>query len=166
MAQDLMQYDVLVEGALRRVVHDALVRVATRGMPGDHHFYITFRTMDADVVVPQYLREKYPAEMTIVLQHQFDSLQVDDLGFSISLSFNDKREQLRIPFASLNAFADPSVNFGLQFRSGEKANAEADGDAPSKSGPGAPSLNPSAPESDSSSDPGEKVVALDQFRRK
>lgn len=169
MPQDLMQYDVLVEGALRRVVHDALARVAARGMPGEHHFYITFRTMDADVVMPQYLREKYPAEMTIVLQHQFDSLQVDDLGFSISLSFNDKREQLRIPFASLNAFADPSVNFGLQFRSGETANAAAHGDAPSKSGLGAPSLKPSAlaaPEGNSGSDAGEKVVALDQFRRK
>ncbi|MDA0663085.1 MAG: ClpXP protease specificity-enhancing factor SspB [Proteobacteria bacterium] len=164
MAQDLMQYDVLVEAALRRVVHDALVRVSTRGMPGDHHFYITFRTMDPDVVIPEYLREKYPAEMTIVLQHQYDSLQVDDLGFSISLSFNDKREQLRIPFAALNAFADPSVNFGLQFRSGQSAAADG-GPAPeSKSGP--PSLEPEAPESDNGGDSGEKVVALDQFRRK
>ena len=166
MAQDLMQYDVLVESALRRVVHDALVRVATQGMPGDHHFYITFRTMDPDVVIPQYLREKYPAEMTIVLQHQYDSLQVDEQGFSITLSFNDKSEDLRIPFASLNAFADPSVNFGLQFRSSETPETPAVDETPAEPGPGAPSLEGTPSAAPDSGDPGEKVVALDQFRRK
>lgn len=116
MAQDGMRYDVMVETALRNVVRDALNQAATEGLPGDHHLYITFLTHNSGVEIPDHLREKYPEEMTIVVQHQFWDLKTSDAGFSIKLSFNDITEQLRIPFAAITAFADPSVNFGLQFK--------------------------------------------------
>jgi hypothetical protein len=116
MTEDLMRYDLLVEGALRRVVRQTLARVLADGLPGDHHLYITFATEAANVVLPTYLHEKFPSEMTIVLQHQYRNLAVDEDGFSVSLSFNNVDELLRIPFAAIRAFADPSVNFSLQFR--------------------------------------------------
>jgi hypothetical protein len=116
MTEDLMRYDLLVEGALRRVVRQTLARVLADGLPGDHHLYITFATKAANVVLPIYLHEKFPSEMTIVLQHQYRNLAVGEDGFSVSLSFNNVDELLRIPFAAIRAFADPSVNFSLQFR--------------------------------------------------
>ena len=116
MTQDSMRYDVMVETALRSVVRDALCQAATTGLPGDHHLYITFLTQDDGVDIPDHLREKYPEEMTIVVQHQFWDLETSDTGFSIKLSFNDVTEQLSVPFAAITAFADPSVNFGLQFK--------------------------------------------------
>lgn len=105
----------MVETAMRSVVRQALEKARTDGLPGDHHFYITFRTDHPDVIVPQRLRERYPEEMTIVLQHQFWDLNADADGFEVDLSFNQKMEHLRIPFDALITFADPSVNFGLQF---------------------------------------------------
>jgi uncharacterized protein len=116
MTQDSMHYDVMVETALRSVVRDALNQAASEGLPGEHHLYITFLTQDTGVEIPDHLREKYPEEMTIVVQHQFWDLKTSDMAFSIKLSFNDITEQLRVPFASITAFADPSVNFGLQFK--------------------------------------------------
>lgn len=116
MTQDSMRYDMMVETALRSVVRDALNQAASEGLPGEHHLYITFLTQDTGVEIPDHLREKYPEEMTIVVQHQFWDLKTSDTAFSIKLSFNDITEQLRIPFASITAFADPSVNFGLQFK--------------------------------------------------
>lgn len=116
MTQDSMRYDVMVETALRSVVRGALNQAASEGLPGEHHLYITFLTQDTGVEIPGHLREKFPEEMTIVVQHQFWDLKTSDTAFSIKLSFNDITEQLRIPFASITAFADPSVNFGLQFK--------------------------------------------------
>lgn len=115
MNEDLLGYNEMVEHAMRSVVRQALDRAATTGLPGDHHFYITFRTDHPDTVVPKSLSERYPQEMTIVLQHQFWNLVTDEDGFSVELSFNRKREHLHIPFDALVTFADPSVNFGLQF---------------------------------------------------
>ncbi|MBL4720395.1 MAG: hypothetical protein JKY20_04595 [Alphaproteobacteria bacterium] len=111
-----MRYDLMVEGALRGVVRATLDQIAETGLPGDHHLYITFLTEEPGVEIPDHLRERYPHEMTIVLQHQFWDLITDDIAFSIKLSFNDVPETLRVPFAALTAFADPSVNFGLQFK--------------------------------------------------
>src|SRR3546814_6579618 len=85
-------------------------------MPGDHHLYVTFRTGHPGVAIPQRLRETYPEEMTIVLQHQFFGLEIKDDAFEVTLSFNRSLERLRVPFAALTAFVDPSVNFGLQFQ--------------------------------------------------
>lgn len=115
MAQDLFHYDKMVETALRGVVREALGRASREGLRGSHHFYISFRTSAAGVVLPDYLLAKYPDEMTIVLEHQFWGLEVEDRAFSVTLSFQNRPEQLTIPFAAVTTFADPSVNFGLQF---------------------------------------------------
>lgn len=115
MNEDLLGYNEMVEQAMRSVVRKALDRAAKGGLPGNHHFYITFRTEHPDVMIPNRLKAQYPEEMTIVLQHQFWGLQPDDEGFDVELSFNRQHEHLRIPYAALVTFADPSVNFGLQF---------------------------------------------------
>ncbi len=115
MNEDLLGYNEMVEQAMRSVVRKALERAAKGGLPGNHHFYITFKTDHPDVMIPNRLVDQYPEEMTIVLQHQFWGLQPDDEGFDVELSFNRQHEHLRIPYAALITFADPSVNFGLQF---------------------------------------------------
>ena len=114
-----MRYDILVEAALRRVVHDVLVNVAKDGLIGEQHFYITFRTCDANVAIPEYLASRYPVEMTIVLQYQFYGLEITDNQFQVTLTFNNIPEKLVVPFSSITVFADPSVNFALQFQSVE-----------------------------------------------
>ncbi len=115
--QDAFRYDKMVEKALRNVVKQALDEVVEKGLVADHHFYITFLTKNVGVVLPEYLREKYPGEMTIVLQHQFYDLTVTDEKFSVMLSFNSIPEKLEIPLNAITIFADPSVNFALQFQS-------------------------------------------------
>src|SRR5438309_3617158 len=115
MAQDLFDYPKMVESALRGVMREALARTAREGLPGDHHFYVTFRTHAPGVGIPAYLLGKFPDEMTIVLQHQYRALEVGEDAFSVNLSFQSRSERLKIPFAAVTTFADPSVNFGLQF---------------------------------------------------
>lgn len=115
-SSETLTYDVWVEEALRTVISRALVQIAETGLPGDHHFYVTFLTQDDGVEIPGYLRAQHPNDMTIVLQHQFDDLIVDEDHFEVTLSFNGKSERLVIPFAAVVAFADPSVNFGLQLK--------------------------------------------------
>jgi len=105
----------MMEGALIGIVREALEQVAEDGLPGAHHFYITFRTGDDGVEIDDFLRSRYPEEMTIVLQHQFWDLDVGEDRFSILLSFNDTPSKLVVPYAALTAFIDPSVKFGLQF---------------------------------------------------
>ena len=112
----MLCYDVWIEEALRRVIERALTLATEHGLPGDHHFYITFKTGDDGVEVPPYLRAEHPDEMTIVIQHQFENLIVDADGFAVTLRFNSKPEQLVIPYAAITSFADPSVNFGLQLK--------------------------------------------------
>lgn len=116
MAKDFLRYDEMVEAALRGVVREALERAAKHGLFGGHHFYVSFRSGAPGVELPDYLRERFPAEMTIVLEHQFWDLKVDPSGFEVTLSFQGKPERLVIPFAALTAFADPSVKFHLQFQ--------------------------------------------------
>jgi uncharacterized protein len=115
MAQDLFHYDKMVERALRGVIREALVRAAQEGLRSEHHFYIGFATTAPGVSIPPRLLERYPAEITIVLQHQFWDLQVDDEKFSVSLSFDKQVERLTVPFAAIKSFADPSVEFALAF---------------------------------------------------
>ncbi|MDX1575120.1 MAG: ClpXP protease specificity-enhancing factor SspB [Kiloniellales bacterium] len=119
MGEEGLRYDAMVEQALRGVVRRALSYAAERGLPGDHHFYISFRTNDPGVDIPAQLRSRYPNEMTIVLQHQFWGLDVGEEAFGVTLSFSDVPERLTIPFSAISAFADPSVRFGLQFDSGQ-----------------------------------------------
>lgn len=112
----MLRYDIWVESALRRVIYQSLSTVSEIGLPGDHHFYISFITTDPGVVIPDRLRAQHPNDMTIVLQHQFDDLDVSEEGFGVSLSFGGVKERLEIPYASIISFADPSVSFALQLK--------------------------------------------------
>ena len=114
--EDAFRYDKMVEKALRSVVRQALQEVVEDGLVDDHHFYITFFTDHPGVKLPDYLKDRYPGEMTIVLQHQFYDLEADEEKFSVMLSFNNVPERLTIPLTAITIFADPSVNFALQFQ--------------------------------------------------
>jgi len=123
--KDLLRYDQMVETAMRGVVREALSRTAANGLPGAHHFYITFKTKAPGVGLARPLAEKYPDEMTIVLEHQFWDLDVREDDFAVTLSFNNRPERITIPFLAIAAFADPSVKFGLQFpAAGDAANTD------------------------------------------
>jgi uncharacterized protein len=156
MPQDSFDYPKMVETALRGVMREALARTARAGLPGDHHFYVNFRTRDPGVVIPKYLLTRYPEEMTIVLQHQFRGLEVGDDAFSVGLSFQNRAERLTIPFAAVTTFADPSVNFGLQFEAQAAKAAEP---------PALPAQVP-ATESTEPERPVAEIVALDKFRKR
>lgn len=180
MTDEPLRYDLWIEDAFRSVVRRALAYTAAKGLPGDHHFYITFRTAAQGVRIPAYLKAQHPLEMTIVLQFKFDDLVVDDAGFSVALSFKGKRESLYVPFAAVSSFADPSVNFGLQFKITAEGlvHADASGDTPKPTG--APrndvAANPSAgtdaarkesaPAGKPAAGDGGQVIALDSFRKK
>ena len=126
MASDLIRYDVLVQQALRSVVRKVLADGAKDGLPGSHHFYISFDTNAPGVKITPRLRDMYPEEMTIVLQHQFWDLSVQENLFEVSLSFEKIPERLTVPFEAITGFFDPSVKFGLKF---EAVTGEAAGDA-------------------------------------
>lgn len=126
-SEDLIRYDVMVQEALIGVVRKVLQEAAKSGLPGEHHFYISFRTHSPGVRLSTRLREKHPEEMTIVLQHQFWDLLVSEHGFEVGLSFGGVPERLLIPFEAMTGFFDPSVQFGLKFAADE---ASADNDTP------------------------------------
>jgi hypothetical protein len=134
MATDHIRYDILAQDALRGMVRTVLEDIAKSGLPGDHHFYITFDTGAEGVRVSQRMRAQYPQDMTIVLQHQFWDLIVTEEGFEVGLSFGGVPERLVVPFAAITAFADPSVQFALQF---QELNADAT-EAVAPEGAGAP----------------------------
>ncbi len=163
MADEPLRYDRMVERALRSVVRDALRETAAVGLPGSHHFYITFRTGHKGVSMPDWLRASYPEDITIVLQYQFWGLEVEDDRFSVTLSFNGRNERLTVPYEAVSAFADPSVKFGLQFES-----AKGDAAAPRPGAP-APTQVAETPPDGEPAEPAEepaKVVTLDAFRKK
>ena len=112
---DQIRYDLLTQHALRGVVRSVLTDTAKKGLPGDHHFYISFDTRAEGVRLSDRLRAQYPDEMTIILQHQFWDLKVNEEGFEVGLSFGGVPERLSVPFEAINGFFDPSVQFGLQF---------------------------------------------------
>ena len=112
----LIPYDEIVQEALRAVVGRVLGEVEASGLPGEHHFYITFKTAAAGVDIPRHLSEKFPDEMTIVIQNRFWDLKVRNDGFEVGLSFNQAAAKLSIPFAAITGFVDPAVNFALQFQ--------------------------------------------------
>lgn len=157
--ESLLPYDLWHEEAQRHVVVQALKHAGAHGLPGEHHFYLSFRTDHPDAVVPARLRAQYPHEMTIVLQHQFWDLVVDEAAgvMSVGLSFGGVPSTLRIPLAAITAFADPYMRFGLRFRAEEPAEAAAPEPepeaAPEPEAPPAPSSEP-------------QVVSLDAFRRR
>jgi len=168
MAQDLLEYPKLVENAMRTVVREALRLIGDGGLPGLHHFYITFRTQDDGVEISDAVISQYPDEMTIVLEHQYWDLEVTDDRFSVTLSFGGNQERLVIPFSSVTAFVDPSVKFGLQFGGDDgtlvgspMVETETDEETDELTEPADPATNPDAPESGDGT-----VVALDSFRKK
>ena len=161
MAEDHIRYDILAQEALRGVVRKVIGEVAKTGLPGEHHFFISFVTRAPGVRLSQRLLEQYDKEMTIVLQNQFWDLKVNETGFEVGLSFDNKPETLVIPFAAIKGFFDPSVQFGLQLTgTPEGGDEKTDTPEPPKLAP-VPNGAPAAEEK-----PGEKVVSLDAFRKK
>jgi len=159
--KDLLGYDRMMERAIRGVVREALAVAASKGLPGAHHFYVTFRTQAPGVAIPDHLLAKYPEEMTVVLEHQFWDLEVTEDTFAVTLSFGNKPARLTVPFAAVTTFADPSVQFGLQFKE-----AGADGSqTPAAEATTAPAEAPKPKAKAAGDTPGE-VVTLDSFRKK
>jgi uncharacterized protein len=172
-----LRYDKMVEKALRGVVQDALNEVIDHGLPGDHHFYISFLTHHAGVRIPDYLRAQYKREMTIVLQFQFFDLTVTPEFFSVMLSFGGVSERLVIPYEAITTFADPAVNFALQFQPAEaEIDSEAEPDTTENTPrvselprPSATSARIGADDVSRATEPASeqaKVVTLDAFRKK
>jgi hypothetical protein len=161
--KDLFRYDKMVERALRGVVREALARAAASGLPGTHHFYVTFQTRHPGTKIPDSLSSQYPEDMTIVLEHQFWDLVVDEDHFEVTLSFQSRPERLSIPFEAITAFTDPSCKFGLQFQANEAGAAGATtGETAAKPAKAEGKKEPAA---DKTPKTGE-VVALDAFRKK
>ena len=185
MPVDHIRYDILAQAALRGVVRTVLADVAKRGLPGEHHFKITFNTNAPGVRLSERMRAQYPQEMTVVLQHQFWDLAVSEDAFEVGLSFGGLPERVAVPFEAVTAFFDPSVQFGFQFETieagAEDANAEAKAPeatpalgrphlAPTKS-EALPASSPAAipapaPPADGAESGGGEVVRLDRFRKK
>jgi uncharacterized protein len=170
MPEDLMRYDQLAQNALRGVVRDALRKIQRTGLPGEHHFYIAFNTRYPGVGLSPRIAERYPREMTVVLQHQFWNLTITEDRFEVELSFDNIPEKLIVPFNSIKGFLDPSVQFGLQFEV-----VPVDEQELPKSGEvvelgGAPKGELAATnesENETPEDAAEKkVVSLDAFRKK
>ena len=153
---------------MRGVVRDALKEASENGLPGDHHFYITFRTNADGVEIPNVLRLQYPDEMTIVIQHRYWNLMADERGFAVSLSFSGRRDDLYIPYDAMIRFVDPSVDFGLQFASALAAGGEVGEEAKGESdaAPGEAPAEESETERESGAEKAEKIISLDSFRKK
>lgn len=160
MSKDQLHYPVLIDQAMRGVVRDVLRRVQANGLPGDHHFYVSYSTLHSGVKMSDQLRAKYPKEITIVIQHQFWDFKVEDQQFHVTLSFGGAPEKLTVPFAALTAFADPSIKFGLQFQQSEMFEVDSVvADAADESG------NEILPVAESITGE-EKIISLDAFRKK
>jgi len=171
--QDLMHYEAMAQDALRGVVRSALKRAASpAGLPGAHHFYITFKTDAPGVSAPGDLLAKYPDEMTIVLQHQYKDLAPGETFFTVTLKFGGQPKRLSVPYAAVTRFYDPSVQFLLQFEAAEPPETEPVAEAPQPLPTAAKPRRVKAQEPEASPDgpdaggDGPKVVSLDQFRKK
>lgn len=153
---DTIDYGKLMHRAMRGLIQEVLTGVAEHGLPGDHHFFITFDTRHPEVEIADWLSDRYPSEMTVVMQNWYENLEVDDEGFAVTLNFGDAPERLEIPYDAIRTFVDPSVEFGLRFESPDEEDDEDDDD-------------PTPPEGDGP-DSGHKhhdaeVVSLDRFRK-
>lgn len=153
MSRDI-DYGNLMHRAMRGLIHEVLQDVEANGLPGQHHFFITFDTMHPDVVIADWLSDRYPDEMTVVMQHWYDKLKVGEEGFGVTLNFGETPEALYIPFDSIRTFVDPSVEFGLRFESPEDGEIEEDDE-------GAPMDEDVIPDQTTEAE----VVSLDSFRK-
>lgn len=176
MAEDHIRYDILTQDALRGVVKKVLTEVSRTGLPGDHHFFISFATRAPGVRISQRLLDQYDSEMTIVLQNQFWDLNAAETGFEVALSFDGISEKLVVPYAALKGFFDPSVQFGLTFDATDTADKSAppiksvpetavNEAAEGETGDTSESADAEATES-GDEESGEKVISLDAFRKK
>ena len=150
-----IDYGSLMHKAMRGLIYEVLTDISANGLPGAHHFFVTFDTMHPDVEIADWLSDRYPGEMMIVVQHQYESLTVTDQGFGITLSFGDSPEPLYVPYNAIKTFVDPSVEFGLRF--------ETDDDDDDMHAPEAPMDVMTEPEDTPKKDA--DVVSLDQFRK-
>jgi uncharacterized protein len=169
MATDHIRYDVLARDALRGVLRRVLTDAAEHGLPGDHHFFITFVSTAEGVKLSPRLLAQYPEEMTVILQHQFWDLVVTEDRFEVGLSFGGVPERLVVPFHAIKSFFDPSVQFGLQFEPADAADETSKTKLPSVPAPSAlPIAAPSPENQDEPGKPSEgaEVVRLDRFRKK
>ena len=159
----LIPYDEIVQEALRAVVGRVLGQIQSGGseLPGAHHFYITFKTNAPGVDIPKHLKERFPDEMTIVLQNKFWDLNVTEAGFTVGLSFNQMPSKLVVPFAAITAFVDPAVDFGLQFQAVDAATEVAPHEPAQNDAP-----EPAAGAGVSTDDNGNNVVTVDFGRKK
>jgi len=154
--QDLMRYDLMAQEALKGVVRETLRRAASpQGLPNPHHVYVSFATQADGVSLPPDLAEKYPEEMTIVLQHQFWDLEISDEQFSVVLRFGGQPKKLVVPFRAVTRFHDPTVRFGLEFDPPPRREAKPEAPPPAD-----------APKSPAGASDGPKIVSLDHFRKK
>jgi len=158
MVEDGYAYDELVHTALTGVVREVMRDAGEHGLPGRHHFYITFATRHPGVQIPDYLIDQYPDEMPLILQHQFWGLEVDGDAFEVTLSFKGSQERLRVPFDAITTFADPSVNFVLRLRVAEEA-AEDEGEETTET------IDESETAKEPSAEDGDNVVSIDAFRK-
>lgn len=173
--RDFIRYDLMVQDALRGVVRKVLMDAAVQGLPGDHHFFISFRTKAPGVKVSTRLQERHPEEMTIVLQHQFWDLIVSDTGFEVGLSFGGVAEKLVVPFDAMTGFWDRSVDFGLKFElsgveSADNDSPDAESALPEKMADAKPSNSADNPLTDAQNieprEGGAEIVSLNAFRKK
>lgn len=162
-----INYGSLMHQAMRGLIRNVLDDVKQNGLPGDHHFFITFDTGHPDVEIADWLSDRYPGEMTVVMQNWFDNLEVTDDGFAVTLNFGDAPERLYIPFDAILTFVDPSVEFGLRFESTDSEDAEEGDVVPSplaskdrKKTAKVPKAVTSSPERKNAD-----VVSLDTFRK-
>ncbi len=153
-----IDYGKLMHRAMRSLIQDVLTGVQITGLPGAHHFFITFDTTHPDARLADWLRERYPDEMTVVMQNWFDDLQVTDDGFSVTLNFGESPENLYVPYESIRTFVDPSVEFGLRFESQDDED---------ESGATLPAIRPETAQGDDASKAttDAEVVSLDSFRK-
>jgi len=169
--EDLFGYPRLIARALRGVAREVLGRVAGEGLPGEHHLYLSFRPDAEGVRVPGFLADRYPDEVTVILQNQFWDLEVDDDAFSVTLTFGGARQRLTVPFAALTAFADPAVGLGLRFEPpvAEEGADEMAGEAEADAGGDRAEIRRKSGGETESAEGGEgeggEVVSIDRFRR-
>ncbi|MGB3148096.1 MAG: ClpXP protease specificity-enhancing factor SspB [Paracoccaceae bacterium] len=154
-----IEYGQLMHRAMRGLISEVLQDVAEHGLPGDHHFFITFDTRHPEAELADWLRERYPEEMTIVMQHWFDGLVIDPQGFAVTLNFGDQPEPLYVPFDAIHTFVDPAVEFGLRFETHEDEDDEEDDEEDE----GAPMMEDAEPEARKHKDA--EVVSLDKWRK-
>lgn len=156
-----IDYGNLMHRAMRGLIQEVLTDVQKDGLPGQHHFFVTFDTMHPDVEIADWLSDRYPGEMTVVIQHWFDNLDVTTEGFTITLNFGDNPETLYIPYDAIKTFVDPSVEFGLRFETQEEDDDDASDDDVAE----APMEEMVEPDEDDDAPKEAEVVSLDQFRK-